>query len=46
MFFTKRNKEIINTVKYNIFNKFIEGNNNKIKVLKQISYNIQIFCSV
>ena len=41
--FTKWSKEIINTVKYRVSNGFIEGSNNKIKVLKRISYGVQNF---
>jgi len=31
-------KEIINIQKYNINNGFVEGKNNKIKVIKRLSY--------
>lgn len=34
-------KEIANIVKYNINNGFVEGNNNKIKVIKRISYGLR-----
>lgn len=33
--------EIINIVKYNITNGFVEGNNNKIKVIKRTSYGFR-----
>ena len=36
-------KEIENSVKYGINNEFVEGNNNKIKVLKRLSYGIKNF---
>ena len=36
-------KEIENSVKYGINNGFVEGNNNKIKVIKRISYGIKKF---
>ena len=34
-------KEIENSVKYGINNGFVEGNNNKIKVIKRISYGVK-----
>ena len=36
-------KEIENSVKYGINNGFVEGNNNKIKVIKRVSYGIKKF---
>ena len=36
-------KEIENSVKYGINNGFVEGNNNKIKVIKRVSYGIKNF---
>ena len=36
-------KEIENSVKYVINNGFVEGNNNKIKVIKRVSYMIKKF---
>ena len=36
-------KEIINIQKYNINNGFVEGKNNKIKVIKRLSYGIKKF---
>ena len=34
-------KEINNIQKYNINNGFVEGTNNKIKVIKRLSYGIK-----
>ena len=34
-------QEIINIIKYGISNGFVEGNNNKIKVIKRISYGLR-----
>ena len=36
-------KEIKNIQKYNINNGFVEGKNNKIKVIKRLSYGIKKF---
>lgn len=36
-------KEIENSIKYGINNGFVEGNNNKIKVIKRVSYGIKNF---
>ena len=36
-------KEILNSIKYKIDNGFVEGYNNKIKVIKRISYGIKKF---
>ena len=36
-------KEIENSVKYGINNGFVEGNNNKIKVIKRVTYGIKKF---
>ena len=36
-------KEINNIQKYNINNRFVEGKNNKIKVIKRLSYGIKKF---
>ncbi len=36
-----KKKEISNIQKYNINNGFVEGKNNKIKVIKRISYGIK-----
>lgn len=36
-------KEILNSVKYKLDNGFVEGYNNKIKVIKRISYGIKKF---
>ena len=36
-------KEILNSIKYKINNGFVEGYNNKIKVIKRVSYGIKKF---
>lgn len=41
--FTNWSTEIANIVSENISNGFIEGSNNKIKVLKRISFGVQNF---
>nr|WP_258032507.1 transposase [Campylobacter concisus] len=38
---TSWKKEIINIVEYKINNGFVEGNNNKIKVIKRVSYGLR-----
>ena len=38
---SSRKEEINNIQKYNINNGFVEGKNNKIKVIKRLSYGIK-----